>query len=308
MQPAPRSSGDLIADRRYQLALAYAESGDHAAAAELLEQAIELAPLWAFAWLSLAGIREARDETAAAIAAYRQAATLDPQDALAVSLHLARLGAAQTPKTSPEAYISSLFDHYAGTFEEHLVKTLSYRGPAQLDAIVASQKRQNFAHVIDLGCGTGLCGAVFRTKAAMLTGVDLSPLMVARARSKAIYDTLHIASIGQFLQDAAPASADLLLAADVFIYVGDLDLILREAARVLCQGGLFAFTLQKRASADEKDDGFCIGTDLRYAHDPAYVTRLAGQHGYDLIEMIEEAARHERGIAVPGLVVLLKRR
>lgn len=305
MQPAPHSSGDLIADRRYEFALAYAESGDLAAAAELLEQAIELAPLWTFAWLSLAETQEARGETEAAVAAYRQTRKLDPHDALAIGLRLARLGVSETPLAAPEAYISSLFDHYAETFEDHLVDALAYCGPAQLEAAVAIQDKQSFAHVIDLGCGTGLCGAVFRAKAGVLTGVDLSPLMVARARSKAIYNNLHVASVAQFLHEAPFASADLLLAADVFIYIGDLDPILRDAARVLSPGGLFAFTLQKQLSADGAD--FSIGADLRYAHHPNYVTTCAARHGYELLRMTDEAARRERGVDVPGLVVLLRR-
>lgn len=306
MQPAQRSSGNLIADRRYEHARAYAESGDLDAAAELLEQAIELAPQWAFAWLSLAETYEARTDMMAAVAAYRRAAQLDPNDALAVSLHLARLGVSETPQTAPEAYVSSFFDHYAETFEDHLVTALFYRGPAQLEAAVARQDQQHFTHVIDLGCGTGLCGIAFRAKADILTGVDLSALMIARARSKALYDNLHVASITQFLRDAPDASADLLLAADVFIYLGDLDPILREIARVLRPNGLFAFTLQKQTSVNEA--GFHIGVDLRYAHDPDHVTVLAARHNYELLQMTEESPRRERGKDVPGLVVLLRRR
>ncbi len=110
----------------------------------------------------------------------------------------------------------------------------------------------------------------------------------------------------QFLQEAPAASADLLLAADVFIYVGDLDPILREAARVLRPGGLFAFTLQKQVSANGAD--FHIGVDLRYAHHPHYVAKCAARRGYALLRMTDEAARRERGADVPGLVVLLRRR
>jgi predicted TPR repeat methyltransferase len=305
MQPAQRSSGNLLADRRYEHARAYADSGDAGAAAELLQQAIELAPHWAFAWLSLAGLYEVRGDIAAAVAAYRQAQMLDPQDTLAAGLHLARLGASQTPQAAPEAYISSFFDHYAETFEDHLVTALSYCAPAQLEAAVARQSDRRFAHIVDLGCGTGLCGVALRARAHKLTGVDLSPLMVARARSKAIYDDLHVASVVCFLQGAPAASADLLLAADLFIYIGDLDPILREAARILRADGLFAFTLQKQTLMNGA--GFHIGADLRYAHDPDYVAALAARHNYALLQMTEESPRRERGNDVPGLVVLLRR-
>lgn len=307
MQPVLRSSGDLIADRRYEHALAYAKAGEFAAAAELFAQVLERAPDWMVAWLALAETEEACGRKAEAIAAYEQAAALDMHDELGARLHLARLGIAPPPERAAEAYISGLFDHYSATFEDHLVDALSYRGPAQLADAVRRQTTQSFAHVIDLGCGTGLCGAVFRDKAGFLTGVDLSARMVARARAKALYDALYIESVGQFLDTAPSASADLLLAADVFVYIGDLDPILREGARVLRADGLFAFTLQKRTTADAEAQGFSIGADLRYAHDPEYVMALTASRGYALVEMQDEWARRERGIGVPGLVVLLRR-
>ena len=53
------SSGDLVADRRYQWALDYLQHGDAAAAADILTQVVETAPGFATAWFVLASVREA---------------------------------------------------------------------------------------------------------------------------------------------------------------------------------------------------------------------------------------------------------
>ncbi len=52
------SSGDLIADRRFEFARDLQLKGDLVAAADLLLQAIELAPGFASAWFTLGEIRE----------------------------------------------------------------------------------------------------------------------------------------------------------------------------------------------------------------------------------------------------------
>lgn len=305
--PALRSSGDLIADRRYDFAVGYAAAGDFQAAAELLEQVIERTPSWPAAWSALAQAREALGQSAAAIAAFARAAALDAKDELGASLHLARLGAAPAPDTAPERYIESLFDQYAGRFEAHLVDTLFYRAPAQLAAAVGQQHSGRFARVVDLGCGTGLCGAAFRVKADFLAGVDLSPLMIAQARAKGLYDQLYVQNLGAFLDAAPAASADLLLAADVLIYVGDLDPVLRGARRVLRPGGLFAFTLQRETESSKPGGaGFLIGPDMRYAHRPSHVRALAQKHEFAVASMEEIPTRREAGIDVPGLITILE--
>src|SRR6516162_1491431 len=89
------SSGDLIADRRFEFARDLQLRGDLPAAADLLEQAIELAPNFTSAWFTLGEIREQLGEREQAIAAFRHARESDPGDQHGASLHLMRLGAEQ---------------------------------------------------------------------------------------------------------------------------------------------------------------------------------------------------------------------
>jgi predicted TPR repeat methyltransferase len=97
---------------------------------------------------------------------------------------------------------------------------------------------------------------------------------------------------------------DLLVAADVMIYVGDLTGVLRDAARVLAPGGLFAFTVELPANGSAE---LQLLPSLRYAHSEAYVRRLAAQCGLQADELRPAPIRHEQGRPVPGLYVRLRR-
>lgn len=300
LQPAFRSSGDLIADRRFNYACSYAQADEFEAAAELLEQTIDRAPGWPAVWFALGRTHEAAARRQAAIAAFAKAAALDPSDELGAALHLARLGAAPLPTAAPESYVRGLFDQYAGAFDTHLVETLSYRAPGLLRDAVCPWGRNGFAHGIDLGCGSGLCGAAFRSCTGFLTGVDLSPAMIEAARLKRLYDRLVVKGLNDFLGGEPATSADLLLAADVLVYVGDLGPVFGLVRRVSRKEGIFAFTLQ------EAERDFCLGEDLRYAHAPAYVTELAERAGLSVAMMKKATCRRDAGKDVPGLIVVLE--
>lgn len=297
------SSGNLAADRRYLYARAASAEGDHAAAVELLEQTADLAPGWAPLWLALAAAHEKIGNVNKAKTAFARVCALDPEGEFGAELHLARLGAAPAPAAAPGAYVRGLFDQYADRFDDHIVEKLGYRGPALLAGTLAGLGLRRFGHVIDLGCGTGLCGAAFRTHCDQLTGVDLSPRMVALARRKQIYDRLETGSIEDFLAREPQNSASAVLAADVFVYIGDLAPVLTAANRVIEPGGHLAFTLQKGSFAE----GYRVGPDLRYAHSEAFVRAAAGDAGLRIIAMEEAALRRDAGADVHGLIVIAAR-
>jgi tetratricopeptide (TPR) repeat protein len=94
------SSGDLVADRRASYAAVLAQEADHAAAAELMEQALELRPGWAAGWCLLGDYRLEAGDGAGAIAAYRELARLDAEGQFGAALKLAALGAAPPPRSS----------------------------------------------------------------------------------------------------------------------------------------------------------------------------------------------------------------
>lgn len=306
----PQSSGDLLADRRYRYAEACLAEGEAAACADLAAQAVEIAPRYAPAWLLLGRAREALfaatndpAEREAALAAYATARGLDPEDGIGAGLHLARLGRAEGAALTP-AYIRALFDGYAPRFERHLVEGLRYVGPALVAEVLPAEPAR-FEAALDLGCGTGLAGAAIAHRVGRLAGVDLSPAMLAQARAKGCYDRLVAAELGAFLGAEPAGSADLCIAADVFIYCADLAPVLAGLARVLRPGGWAAFTIQ---SPPEGEVGPLVrlGTDGRYAHADAHVLAAAGEAGLAVRVLREATVRFEGGRPVPGRIAALQ--
>ena len=297
------SSGDLVADRRFDFARDLQLKGDLVAAADLLLQATELAPGFASAWFTLGQIREQLGERDAAIAAFRKALDADPEDRHGACLRLMLLGAERL-SGMPPAYVRALFDQYAPRFEAALVDDLGYRGPsllfkAVLSARAAIRKPAFFKRAIDLGCGTGLAAAAFAREVDHFTGIDLSPRMIEKARATGLYAELEAAEMVEGLRGKPDASANLILAADAMVYLSDLAALLREAQRVLAAGGVLAFTLETHGG-----DGVMLGEGLRYAHGAAYVRASINEAGLTLARLEELSARNEDNAPVPGLVVV----
>jgi predicted TPR repeat methyltransferase len=299
------SSGDLIADRRYGFGRDLASRGDLSAAADLFAQAVEAAPGFAATWFALGETRATLGDGTGAVTAFREALRIDPRDRHGAALHLARLGAADPASAMSPSYVRAVFDEYAPRFDDALVEGLAYRGPQRLlDAVERAHAlvpMAGFSAMLDLGCGTGLAGAAFRTQVRHLTGIDLSSGMIAQARAKGIYDRLETGELVEFL--AAERSArrryDLVIAADVFVYLFDLAPVVRAVADILSPEGLFAFTVETHDG-----DGVELGEKLRYRHGARHVRAALAAGRWQLWELAPVATRIESGGAVPGLLVV----
>ena len=303
MQPLFITSGDLIADRRYDAARHYWARGDLLAAADIMAQAVEAAPRFASAWFALGEIREELGDRDGAIAAFREARAADAEDRHGAGLHLMRLGAEPLAAMSP-AYVRTLFDQYAPEFDRALLETLHYRGPRVLrDAVIAALhaagQLPDFGRAIDLGCGTGLSGRAFERYAAELVGFDLSPGMIDKARETGLYQRLAIGDMLELLRAEPDASAGLVFAADALVYLGDLAPLLREARRVLAPQGLVAFTVETHPG-----DGVKLGAGLRYQHGKAYIRDSLVQASLAPLAVSEVSTRDESSEPVPGLVAV----
>ena len=201
-----------------------------------------------------------------------------------------------------EGYVRTLFDGYAQTFDNALRVGLGYQAPElMLRAVQAAQPGVTFAAALDLGCGTGLGGAAFRPLCRTLTGVDLSPAMVAQARSKTIYGRLVEGEAVGFLRDEAVAQAryDLVLAADLFGYLDDIAPVLAAAAPLLAPDGLIVFS----AETHDGDDVILRDT-LRYAHGVAHVRAALAAAKLTPVSLVSASSRNEKGVAAPGLIVV----
>jgi predicted TPR repeat methyltransferase len=297
------SSGDLVADRRYEFARDLQLRGDLAAAADLLDQAIELAPHFVSAWFVLGKLRKELGQREAAIKAFRRARDADPQDHHGASLHLMQLGVERL-SDMPKAYVQALFDQYAPRFDEELLHDLGYRGPsllfkAVLSARAAAEKPAFFKRAIDLGCGTGLGAAAFAKHVDRFIGIDLSAGMIERARATGLYAELEVDDMLNGLRAKDDASADFILAADAMVYVRDLAAVLTEVGRVLARGGMVAFTVETHDG-----EGVVIGEGLRYAHAAPHIRSMIDTAGLRLSALQAASTRNEGRIPVPGLVVV----
>ncbi len=264
------------------------------------DRVLALAPAHAAGWSQRGSLLEALGRRDAAIAAYEQALALGA-DAGLHRFYIAALRG-QASAAPPRAYVQQLFDDYADGFERHLVDVLGYRGHQQLVAPLAALQPGGFAAALDLGCGTGLCGPLLRPIVRRLDGVDLSPAMLERAAALGVYDQLHCADLVEHLAHS-DARCDLVLAADVFIYVGELDAVFAGVMRVLQPGGWLCFTVEQAHDAD----AVVLTPQRRYAHSLPYLRGLAARHGLQLLQALPQPIRQQQHAAIPALYVQLRR-
>ncbi|MCQ4631356.1 methyltransferase domain-containing protein [Shinella sp. CPCC 100929] len=305
------SSGDLIADRRADYARMFAESGEFAEAQELMEQALEQVPMWAAGWFRLAEYAEKSGRKEAATAALEKVVALDPTDIFGAGLKLAVLGAATAPAAPPSPYVARLFDDYADRFDTALVERLEYTVPRTLARLVLQHAGEDahFGLVCDIGCGTGLFGVEIRGQTGRLEGFDLSAGMLAKAAEKAVYDHLAQADLSRpaetsgLFTDAPEGRADLVSAADVLMYLGDLAEVFPSAAQLAKPGGLFAFSVENGGEGDAP----LLRPSLRYAHPEAFIRRRMAESGFDLIALERSVIRQDAGQPVHGLLFLARR-
>lgn len=306
MTKAFHSSGDMIADRRAGYAKLLAEGGDFTAAADLIDQALDLAPAWVAGWDLLGAYHEKAGNLSGAISAWRHLEALDDHGLFGARLKLAVHGAGAAGEGTAASYVEALFDQYAPRFESALVEKLGYRVPALLDAHVADVMAEHgiaqFAKALDLGCGTGLMGEKLRAKASWLEGVDLSAAMIAETGRKRIYDRLEKAELVSFLRER-PAYADLITAADVFIYCGSLPPVLGAVVPALRPGGLLAFSLE----AHDGEEPVFLRPSLRYAHGIAPTRQALLDSGLEILRFDMATLRQDRGAPITGMLILARK-
>ena len=298
MKPLQASSGDLNADRRADYAEMLHADGDHAAAVELLLGALELTPQWAMGWFRLGEMQQAAGAPDLAAQAWTMSLQLDPTDRQGAALNLQLIGKAPRADALPSAFVETLFDHYAVSFDESLVDRLGYRLPELLDQAIRAARPGRFPLALDLGCGTGLMGQRLRPIAHRLEGYDISARMLQQARAKGVYDVLGKADLRDF--SYAGPKADLVTVADVFIYVGALDSVVKTIAGLLARDGLFAFSVESLTGTGD----LVLQPSRRFAHSQRYVRDVLAASEFSILSLETTVIRQDRWEPVDGLVVV----
>jgi predicted TPR repeat methyltransferase len=244
----------------------------------------------------------ARDEAAGH---YRRAAALLPEDAEVA--HLLAAAEGRPVDSAPAQYVARLFDDFAPRFDLELTRDLDYRIPEELAALLRATLLPGTCglRVADLGCGTGLVGAALGGLAGRLEGADLSPRMLAAASERNLYARLECIDLVRFLNEGPEGRYDLVVCADVFIYVGRLEASFSAAWRALAPGGRLAFSLETAPATFEGQAA--LQASGRFAHRPGAVRDLARAIGFATLAWRDTVVRRHNGQPVDGLVAVLER-
>lgn len=267
------------------------------------ERALQVDATSALAWSQRGAILKDMQRLPEAADCFRQALA-HGGDAELNGYYLASVQGAHdeaAPQAAPRHYVEGLFDSYAEGFDAHLTQVLGYRTPSVLAAQLPAGRR--FARALDLGCGTGLMGPLLEPVVDVLDGVDLSSLMLEKARALGLYRELAHGDVVEFMQAAAQRGQrwDLVVAADVFVYIGALGPVFAAVAATLAPGGVFAFSLEEAEAGRELE----LRASSRYAHSEAYVRGLAAAHGFVVEALRRDTLRHDQRRPIPGLCVRL---
>jgi len=204
---------------------------------------------------------------------------------------------------APAEYITTLFDAYADHYEQHLTQALDYILPKLF--LATARKKLNLAdnklNILDLGCGTGLCGEQFKSFARILDGVDLSEKMLEVAREKNIFDSLTKSEILLFLNNNIE-KYDLILAGDVLVYFGDLDNLFKKTYESLCANGNIIFNTE---ISNKKD--FAMNQSGRFSHHEKYIKLLAKKYNFIIKNFSSIQSRRQNNQPVTGYLVVLQK-
>jgi predicted TPR repeat methyltransferase len=308
------------------------ERGDVAAATDAFQKALQISPQYAEARYNLATTKQGQGHIAEALVEYMSMIESDPKDGrgyygavkmldllerydelaelvkvwrssgadIQLDEHLQAALTGETPERAADAYVKDQFDEMADEFENKL-SALEYQAPQLIVDALASmlETRKGELVILDAGCGTGLCGALLRPYSKQLTGVDLSPGMLNKAREKAIYDDLVEAELTEFFLENHDRY-DVVVCADTLVYFGSLTDVLKGMRGALTDDGVLAFTVEKLDTGSD----YKLSHTGRYAHVREYLTSQLQQAGFRVSTIREVNLRSERFQPVIGWLVV----
>jgi predicted TPR repeat methyltransferase len=259
-------------------------------------------------------------DKAKASALFRGGLAIAPTDGYLI--HMLAVASGENPERAPEDYIRAVFDARADTYETSALFRLGVRTPGlirremlrirpKLDP--SRPAAHKLSAILDLGCGTGLLGALTYDLTAYLKGVDLSRNIVRYAQLKGIYHEIEISDVVASM-NSDPRLYECILAGDVLAYLGDLKPAFDAAFKRLLPSGLFLFSLEGGSESWRADIAAGVSTDsyrlqdtARYAHALPYVEQAAKAAGFEVVQVWPEVLSTENDIDLPGYIISLRR-
>jgi predicted TPR repeat methyltransferase len=208
-----------------------------------------------------------------------RAAEINPSDAennfMLASLDPYIVPSERQPTMMPLKIAHEYFGSISANYEMMQAQS-GYRAHMFADAAVwdsLNRRRSNY-EVLELGCGTGLCGTLLAEHADYLVGVDFTPTMLDYAAAKRrpsgqrIYTEIVQEDLRSYISDIKRPRFDAIVAAHVFNYVGELIWVFDGAAKALQDGGVFVFQVERYAH-----EGYygLLGGYGRFGHSDTYI-------------------------------------
>lgn len=289
-------------DAYYNCGVIYQQDGNYPAALRAYQRVLSLNPNHYASLYNSALIFQASEEYEQALTYYQRAYQLEPQHkSLPFLIHALQQ---QNPSETPTEYIETLFDSYADHYDKHMCQQLHYSVPQQLFELFASAipSNEKAYTLIDLGCGTGLVGKYFQALCHTMVGIDLSTHMLRQASLKQYYTTLSQQDNVHFLQKLH-GDVDIIVAADVLGYSGDLDALFLAAHLALRPPGWFLFSIEHYSGNED----YHLQRNARFAHNLTYIETLAAKYEFKILKQKATILRYQHEQPVSGYLYLLQR-
>lgn len=285
-----------LAEAQYHLGVIHLKRGNYEEAERRFQEAADRDPKHFGAWYNLGLLKKQQGFLQIADECLARAQAIQP-DSEYVAFLRAAVNQATTPEHPPEGFVQDLFDRYAGYYDAQMKEGVHYQVPAQLYACFQEQVvvTPHSLMIVDLGCGTGLAGELFRHEAKILRGIDLSAYMLEQAKLKNIYDDLVQQDIIEALLGYPEQSIDVFIAADVLGYIGVLDQLFSLVHKALKLEGHFVFSIETGERT------VALSERIRFTHSPEYIHELCDRLGFKVVG--EEAVDLRKGVGGRSYVI-----
>ena len=286
------------AEAYYNLGLVFQNKDELEIAKVNYLKALEIEPNYAEAHYNLGIIFQTMGEIPNAIICYKN--TLVNKPDFGEAKHLIDSLSGNTTNAPPKGYVEKLFNTYAKNFEQSLVDQLKYQTPQILAKMIRDKFNDPLGSVLDLGCGTGLMGKELSQNCDYLEGIDLSNCMLEEAKKKNVYNKLRQYDIVEYLT-TEPLNFNYLIAADVFVYVGELSDIFRLIKCHSHRTGRLVFSTEHTEKA-----GYFLEKSGRYSHSKSYIEGLCSAFNYRICHFSISNLRKENDKIISGGLYLLE--
>jgi len=292
--------GDSSVDTLYNLALCHQDLHETGGASRLYDRILSKNPEHQPTLNNYAYLCHKSGDNEKAGTLYRRLLEHNPDHQAA--RHMLNALAGEKPDTAPLKYVEAVFDNYAKDFEHSLVQQLHYKTPHILwdryRHLFGETSREN---CLDLGCGTGLAGVQFAPCCTNMAGVDISEEMLIIAKEKNLYNELIKDDIVHFLH-TTPHSYDLIVAADVFTYIGDLSEMFTACFKKTAEKGIFCFSVEESAG-----NQFELKETGRFGHSVHYIQNVCQSAGWTILDKHRSNLRQDKGQWIKGFLFILQK-